>query len=147
ENCDLSLISVQDSSFREVKFIKTKVVGVNWTAADWPNIPPSKSPINFSECVLDYSTFIGLTLNRIKFENCKANDLEFSDASLVGADFRGTTLTKSRFNNTNLTEANFEGASEYNIDVTKNNLRKAKFSLPEAYALVHSIEHIFLKDG
>lgn len=143
EDCDLSLITVEDCSFREVRFKSSKVVGVNWISADWPRIS-SSSPINFTDCVLDYSTFIGLTLNKISFKGCLAKDVEFSEANLTSADFRDATLDKSRFNNTNLTQANFDGAKEYKIDIAKNIIKKTKFSVPEAYSLVHNMEDIIL---
>ena len=143
EDCDLSLITVEDCSFREVKFKNSKLVGINWLSADWPRIS-SGSPINFTDCAIDYSTFIGLTLNKISFKGCSAKDVEFSEANLTKADFRDATLTASRFNNTNLTEANFDGAKDYTIDITKNVIKKTKFAVPEAYALVHSLEDIIL---
>lgn len=145
EACDLSLITVRDCSFREVEFIDSKVVGVNWISAEWPRIT-SGSPINFKDCVIDYSTFIGLTLTKIRFNGCTAKDVEFSDANLTSADFRDTTLTASRFNNSNLTKANFEGAKEYTIDMGLNILKQARFTVPEAYSLLHSTTDLILVD-
>ncbi|MFT5196123.1 MAG: fluoroquinolone resistance protein [Cellvibrionaceae bacterium] len=143
EDCDLSLMTVENCSFREVEFKDSRVVGVNWISADWPRIS-SGSPVNFFDCIIDYSTFIGLKLNKISFKGCSAKDVEFSETNLTSADFRDTTLTSSRFNNTNLTQANFVGAKDYSIDITRNIAKKTKFSVPEAYSLVYSLEDIIL---
>lgn len=145
-DCNLNMVTIKDCSFREVSFKDSKMVGINWLAADWPKLL-SSSPINFQDCQLDYSTFIGLVLKKIKLKGCSLKDIEFSDANLLGADFRDSVLTASRFNNSDLSEARFEGATEYRIDITRNRVKKAKFSLPEAYSLLHSIEDIILIDG
>ncbi len=144
-DCNLNMITIKDCSFREVWFKQTKAVGINWLAADWPKLI-SASPINFQDSQLDYSTFIGLTLKKIKFNGCSLKDIEFSDADLSEADFRDAVLTSSRFNNTNLTKARFDGATDYKIDITRNRIGKTKFSVPEAYSLLHNIEQIILVD-
>ncbi len=36
ESCDLSNICVEDSLFNATKFFECKVIGVNWTSAQWP---------------------------------------------------------------------------------------------------------------
>lgn len=138
-DCDLSLVKVAGSSFRNTRFERCKVIGVDWTVAAWPDFL-ADSPISFDDCVIDYSTFIGLSLRKIGFQGCSAKDVEFSEADLSGADFRDAVLSKSRFRQTNLTEANFAGASEYSIDVTLNNVTKATFSLPEAMSLLRSLD-------
>ncbi len=145
-DCNLNMITIKDCSFREVTFQDSKLVGINWLAADWPKLV-SNSPINFQDCQLDYSTFIGLALKKIKLKGCSLKDIEFSDADLSEADFRDSVLTSSRFNNTNLSKARFDGATDYKIDITRNRVNKTKFSLPEAYSLLHSIEEIVLVDA
>lgn len=138
-NCDLSLMTVGESSFAGVTFEKSKVIGVNWTAAHWSKFLTA-APIDFHNCIIDYSTFIGLSLQGIKITHCRARDVDFSEADLSGADFSDTVLTASRFSQTNLTRANFAGASEYKIDVNANQIRNARFSLPEAVSLLYSLD-------
>ena len=146
EKCDLSLIEVPDSSFQSTQFKQSKVIGVNWTLATWSQFT-RHAPIQFDDCVLDYATFIGLTLQKISFQGCRLRQVEFSEADLTDANFQNATLTESRFRQTNLTRANFTQAVEYTIDVTQNIVTKTQFSLPEAYALLHSIEDIVLLES
>ncbi len=139
QGCDLSMIRLEDTSFSETRFVGSKAVGVNWALAAWPGYTV-ESPIHFENCVLNYSTFIGLTLHKIGFTGCTASDVDFSEADLTEADFANAVLTKSRFRQTNLTRANFVGATEYSIDITANTVTKAKFSFPEAMALLYSVD-------
>ncbi len=143
EQCDLSLISVRRCEFRQTDFRKTRISGVDWTAAIWSQLA-FHSPLSFHDCDISYSTFIGLKLPGIELVNCVAKDVEFSEADLTGADFQGTVLTQSHFRNADLTRANFTNAREYQIDLLKTKVSKAKFSLPEAYTLLHSMSDIIL---
>jgi fluoroquinolone resistance protein len=139
QGCDLSMVRFGDSSFAETRFVESKAVGINWALVAWPRYT-LESPIRFKDCVLNYSTFIGLALRKISFEGCTANDVDFSEADLTEADFANAVLTKSRFRQTNLTRANFVGATEYSIDITANTVTKAKFSFPEAITLLYSVD-------
>ncbi|HEX6384107.1 MAG TPA: pentapeptide repeat-containing protein [Anaerolineae bacterium] len=140
-NCDLSLARVEGSSFSNTRFVKSRVIGINWTLASWPKYP-LRPPIRFDECVLDYSTFIGLSLPGIRITGCRAKDVDFSEADLSEADFSKTDLSESRFGQTNLAKANFEDATNYTIDVHLNDVSKARFSLPEAVSLLRSLDII-----
>ena len=143
EDCDLSLVKIDGSHFRDVRFERCRLLGVDWTAAAWPRFHLA-APISFHECVIDYSTYIGLALPKISFRDCRANDVAFSDADLTEADFRGAVLTKSRFDGANLTRANLEGAKEYTIDLTSAITRQARFSFPEAISLLYSLDIVLV---
>lgn len=143
DDCELSLLKVEGSHFRDVRFDRCRLLGVDWTAAAWPRLHLA-APISFRECVTDYSTFIGLALPKISFRDCRATDVAFSDSDLTEADFRGAILTKSRFDGANLTRANLEGATEYTIDLTSTNIRQARFSFPEAISLLYSLDIVLV---
>ena len=143
QDCDLGLVRFDQSLFSETRFERCKMMGVNWTLATWSRFQ-SASPIHFTECVVDFSAFIGLTLRSITLQKCSAKEVEFSEADLSSADFRGTDLTKSRFQQTNLTRANFEDATNYSIDVNSNKLSKARFSLPEALSLLYGLDIVLV---
>ncbi len=145
KECDLNLMKVKNSVFSEVSFENTKVVGVNWMEALWGKNNLLGS-INFTDCTLNYSTFIGLTLRKMKLIRCIAKDVDFAEADLTQANCTGTDFTDSRFNHTNLTQADFTDASHYNISATENTLKKTRFSLPEAVSLLYSLD-IILKDA
>ena len=138
--CDLSLVKVPDSAFRDVTFDHCKVIGVDWTAAAWGPKGGVLNAIRFTACVINYSTFIGLSLPKITFTDCTAKDVDFAEADLTHADFRRADLTDSRFWQTTLTEADFTGATGYAINAGINTLKKTRFSLPEAIALLHSLD-------
>jgi uncharacterized protein YjbI with pentapeptide repeats len=145
KECDLSLMKVKNSTFSEVTFENSQVVGVNWMEAMWGKHNLLGS-INFIGCTLNYSTFIGLTLKKMKLTRCLAKDVDFAEADLTQADCIGTDFTDSRFNHTNLTEADFTDAIHYNISAVDNTLKKTRFSLPEAISLLHSLDIILKED-
>ncbi len=137
--CDLSLIHVPGSSFRDVKFEKSKLMGINWSEAAWAKEGLLNS-IDFYDCVINYSTFVGLTLKEIHITRCVAKGANFAETDLTEADCTGTDFLESRFLHTNLTKADFTGATHYAIDPTTNTLSKTKFSLPEAMSLLYSLD-------
>lgn len=132
----LSAISPTDSSFVEIKFAKSKVIGFDWTKA------LRIRELSFDNCQINDSNFKLLKLPGIKIVDCEAKDVDFTEADLSGGDFRDTSFEKSRFFKTNLTEANFGGARNYLIDARHNVLKKARFSLPEALSLLSSLDVI-----
>ncbi|MBI1276794.1 MAG: pentapeptide repeat-containing protein [Anaerolineaceae bacterium] len=146
KECDLNLLKVKNCIFSEVDFENSRVVGVNWMEAMWGKHNLLGS-INFTGCTINYSTFIGLTLRKMKLSRCIAKDVDFAEADLTQAICSGTDFTDSRFNHTNLTEADFTDATHYNISATDNTLKKTRFSLPEAVSLLHSLDIILNEQG
>lgn len=144
EDCDLRLVRFEASSFSETRFVRSQVIGVNWTLAAWSKFQ-SDAAIAFEGCALDFSAFIGLRLRKFTVKKCSAQEVEFSEADLSAADFSGSDLTKSRFQHTNLTKANFEGARNYTIDLTTSNVTKAKFALPEALSLLYGLDIVLVE--
>lgn len=143
--CDLSLASLKGCSFSGVTFKDCKLVGINWTEANWQSRGLLK-PVAFDDCTLNYSTFIGLKLPKLVMTGCVAHDVDFSEATLTGAKFQRTEFTDSRFLNTDLTEADFTGARQYSINAGANKLKKTKFALPEAIALLRSLDIILVDE-
>jgi uncharacterized protein YjbI with pentapeptide repeats len=114
-------------------------MGVNWAQADWAAAGLGK-PLEFLRSVISHSTFIGLSLNDLQIKDCVAIDVDFREADLSQADFTGTDLSKSLFKDTNLTEADLSQARNYLIDPGQNVLKGARFSMPEAIALLYSMD-------
>ena len=144
QRCDLSLVKWSGSSFQNGRFNNSKLIGIDWTKVAWHRFLKD-APIRFEECVLDYGTFIGLELHRLTAVSCSIKDVDFSGADLTAANFKGSAFTQSQFRNTTLTKANFQQAKEYTIDIQINDVTKAKFSMPEAVALLESLD-IVLED-
>lgn len=138
-DCNLSLLKVTGSKFRNVMFKTCKLIGIDWTRANWPNIQIS-STMDFDECSLNDSSFFGLCLIEIKMEGCQIQGVDFSEANCEEASFIQSDLLNSRFNKTNLNKADFTDAVNYSINVFDNQVSKAKFSLPEATSLLASLD-------
>lgn len=145
EQCDLSLIQVPESTFSGTRFEDSKAVGIDWTQADWAAVGLG-DPIGFSKCAISHSTFIGLSLKGFQVKDCIATDVDFREADLTKADFAGTDLSESLFLSTNLTEADLSTARNYHIPPEQNILKQAKFSLPEAMALLYSMDIVLTEE-
>lgn len=146
QQSDLSLVQVPDSAFSSTRFEDSKVVGINWTQADWPTTGLGNR-IGFCQCAISHSTFIGLSLRGIQIRDCVATDVDFREADLSQADFAGTDLSASIFGHTNLTEANLSRARNYHIDPGQNVLKQARFSLPEALSLLYSLDIVLIEEA
>ncbi len=139
KNCNLSNIKIPKSHFYDVSFEGSKLIGVNWTKANWPSIKVNCS-LKFYQCILSDSSFMGLCLRELEMIECKAHDVDFREADCLEADFSFTDFSNSLFNRTELSKANFADSTNYNINVFHNNIKKAKFNLPEAVNLLHCLE-------
>ena len=73
---------------------------------------------------------------------CLAQETDFAEADLSKANCLKTDFYKARFFHTNLTEADLTQALNYDINAANNTLKKTRFSLPEAVALLHSLDII-----
>lgn len=136
--CNLSVAKIYRCRFNDIVFEGSKVIGVDWTKATWPNITMF-SPLKFFKCIINDSTFFGLSLNEIVIEECKAHDVDFRSGSFCESNFTFTDFTGSLFNQTNLSEADFSEAINYQIDVNFNKIKGAKFSRHEAVSLLESL--------
>ncbi|KAA3648090.1 MAG: pentapeptide repeat-containing protein [Chloroflexi bacterium] len=141
-DCDLSLVRVDHSAFKGVTFENCRVIGINWPTASWGSKEDFVlvKPIVFFKCVLNYSSFVGLELEGLRLEKCIAKEVDFSEANLSQANFQHTDFLESSFRNTDLTEADFVDAKNYMIDPSTNTIKKARFSIPEAMALLYSMD-------
>lgn len=141
DDVDLSLAKVPGCVFTGVAFRRSKVIGVNWAEASWKKAGYQLlRSVDFYDCVLNYSRFFGLALENIHIHACIAREVDFSEAILRKADLRKTDFEHSIFRGTNLEEANLAQATNYFISPTLNVITKAKFTLPEALALLYSMD-------
>jgi len=138
-NCNISVIKITQSKFSDVVFDECKVIGVDWTKAYWPSMTFC-SPIKFHKCILNDSSFMGLNLQEIVIEECKAHDVDFREGNFSEANFTYTDFAYSVFNKTNLTGADFSEATNYNINIYRNEIKKAKFTRYEAVSLLESLD-------
>ena len=139
EDCNLSLAKVSHTRFRAVTFAGCKLVGINWTSAAWQRLATAAA-LEFRDCILNDSSFLGLALQELVVEHCKARDVDWRDANLSGAKLCHTDLTHALFSRTNLSGADLTGAVGYDIDVLNNAVRGARFSRDEAVRLLLGLE-------
>jgi uncharacterized protein YjbI with pentapeptide repeats len=142
KKCNLSLMKVDGTAFSNTRFEDSKVVGVNWVKASWgkAEIHQLLKSIDFFGCVLNYSSFMGLTLVKMSIKKCIARDVDFSETNLRQANCSFTDFMNSQFRHTDLTEADFVGATNYFIQPHLNILKKTRFSLPEALSLLYNLD-------
>jgi fluoroquinolone resistance protein len=136
---NLSNINLSFSRFMDTRFEECKLVGVDWTKADWPRFTLS-APIAFSQCIMNDSSFFGLSLNELILEHCKAHEVDFRNGNFTKAKFIFSDLTNSLFSKTDLREADFSEAQNYRIDIFQNEIKGARFTRLEALSLLDSLE-------
>jgi len=137
--CNLSVVNIAHSKFSDVTFDECKIVGVDWTQASWASFK-LPSPIKFQKCIINDSSFFGLSLEEMVLEECKAHDVDFREGDFCESNFTYTDFLNSLFNNTNLAGADFTEAVNYNIDIYFNEIKRAKFSRYEAVRLLNNLD-------
>jgi fluoroquinolone resistance protein len=142
KKCDLSLAQVERCTFTNTLFKDSRLLGVNWTKASWgkSELHVLLKTIDFTNCVLNYSSFTGLNLEKMVMRRCTALEVDFSEANLRAADCMFTDFTKSQFRHTDLTGTDLRGATNYFIQPGLNTLKKTRFSLPEAMSLLYNLD-------
>lgn len=138
-NTNLSNIKVDYSKFLDTTFNECKLVGVDWTKADWPRFHFS-SPLKFTQCIMNDTSFFALSLSELQLEHCKAHDVDFRNGNFSKANFTYSDFTNSLFMKTNLKEADFSEAENYDIDIFNNEITAARFSRHEAIRLLNSLD-------
>jgi fluoroquinolone resistance protein len=76
-NCDLNLVNLKDCVFSNTRFVESQIIGVDWTETALPRSKFIK-PVDFSGCVINHSTFVGLNLKKIGLTKCIAQDVDFT---------------------------------------------------------------------
>lgn len=138
ERCNLSLVDFSRSSFFAVKFEDSKLVGVDWTRATWA-VYHIDFELSFQRCILNDSSFFGLTLNELVLDDCKLHDVDFREGDFKDSTMIYSDFTCSLFMRTNLQRVDFSHSTDYAIDVLKNEVKEAKFSRFEALNLLDSL--------
>ncbi len=136
--CQLSLINLPYTRLFNVNFLECKLVGVDWTRATWSQYHKDFE-ISFRQCILNDSSFFGLTLQGLVLDECKVHDVDFREGDFSKAIMTYCDFTHSLFMRTNLQAANFTESSQFSINVLENQLQGAKLSKFEAVYLLESL--------
>jgi uncharacterized protein YjbI with pentapeptide repeats len=138
--CDLGLAKLPNCRFIEVEFKQSKLIGIDWTTVGTSSTDLIMFSVGFEGCVLDFSSFYGMSIAKTKMRDCSAKEADFTETDLSEADLRGTDFEASTFLHTTLEKANLIDARNYAIDPLLNKIRRAKFSLPDAVSLLATFE-------
>ncbi|WP_244238307.1 pentapeptide repeat-containing protein [Corallococcus terminator] len=118
---------------RDVRFEGSKLMGIDWTGVS------ANPEVNFEECGLPYSSFVGLSLRQTSFVRCVAREANFFDTDLTDADFTGADLTGSNFRGCTLTRTDFSGATGLLLDPARNKMKDTRIPNETAMSLAHSL--------
>ncbi|OUR96928.1 hypothetical protein A9Q84_11370 [Halobacteriovorax marinus] len=127
--CNLSNANMANTSLRDVQFIDSKLLGINWSVAQ------TTFQLSFLRSILDLCVFQGLDLVAAKFIESSLKEVDFSDSKLMKASFAETDLLNTIFNNSNLAKADLRGALNYYLEPEFTVIKNARFSMPEAMGL------------
>ena len=137
EKCNLSLMEAKTTNFVNLKFIDSKIVGVNWAKI--------KSllgiSLSFERCILDYSSFAEVNFVKSKIKECSVKNVDFSKSNLTECDCRGSDFDGAGFGVAKLIKTDFREAKNYTIDILESprSLKGAKFSHFEVENLLSTL--------
>jgi uncharacterized protein YjbI with pentapeptide repeats len=134
EACDLTMARVDKAAFREVRFRRSKLMGI-----DWSGVRGIAFSVSFEGCTLSHSTFADLKMQGAVIRDCKAHEVAFMGVDLSKALFAGTDLHGARFMDTVLVDTDLSEAVNYSISPQQNRLRRTKFSEEAVLALASEL--------
>ncbi|SOD18014.1 pentapeptide repeat-containing protein [Pedobacter xixiisoli] len=135
DGCNLSMVKFNDTGLDNVNFKNSKLVGTDFSVAK-----DFLFSVNFTDCILDYSTFVKKKNKKAKFIGCSLKGTDFSEADLTLAIFKRCDLSGTVFMRTILAQANLSEAYNFSIDPEQNNIRKALFSNSGLSGLLHKYD-------
>ncbi|WP_177761962.1 pentapeptide repeat-containing protein [Flavobacterium sp. I3-2] len=130
-NSNFNMVEVGNTSFKQVKFIDCKMLGVRFDTCN-----PFLFEAIFENCYLNLASFYKMKIRKAVFKNCNLVETDFTEAHLMESDFSESNLFRAIFKQTNLVKANFNSAKDYTIDPDNNDIKKAKFSIPGVFGLL-----------
>lgn len=141
-SCDLSLVRLPNCYLTRVTFVRSKLIGIDWTAAAATDAARALFAAGFEHCTLDYGNFHGLPLTGAALVACSLREATLTEADLSGADCHDSDFAGATFLRTNLTGANLIDARDLVIHPLSNSLHGARVSLPTAIALLAALDII-----
>lgn len=135
DGCNLSMVKFNNAGLDNASFKNSKLVGTDFSAAK-----DFLFSVNFTDCILDYATFVKKKNKKANFIDCSLKGTDFSDADLTLAVFKRCNLVGAVFMRTTLAQANLSEAYNFSIDPELNNIRKALFSGSGLSGLLHKYD-------
>lgn len=131
-SCDLSMVVMNDTAWRNVTFRDTKMLGVSFDVCKTFGLS-----FMFEGCLLDHSSFCGKKLRNTRFVKCRLHETDFSECDLTASVFDHCDMARVVFVQSNLESCDLRSSTGYRIDPEVNRLRGAMFSYPEVLTLLH----------
>jgi fluoroquinolone resistance protein len=123
-NCNLSLVKLTKTAFRDIKFKECKMVGLQFDQCN-----PFGLEISFDHCSLNHASFYQTKLKKTIFKNSSLHEVDFTQCDLSHSIFDTCDFTMATFENTIIEKADFTTSINYSINPEINKIKKAKFSL------------------
>jgi len=122
-DCDLSSANITNTTFKEVVFSNCKMMGLHFQKCSSLFFSAT-----FTSCVLDFSSFVGRSLEPLQFSKCSLKGVNFADASMMKVIFDDCNFDQAIFEGTHLKETDLRTSFNFNIDPQTNVISKALFS-------------------
>lgn len=135
DGCNLSMVKFNDAGLDNIHFKNSKLVGTDFSVAK-----DFLFSVNFTDCILDYATFVKKKNKKAKFVDCSLKGADFSEADLTLAVFKRCNLSAAVFMRSILVQANLSEAHNFSIDPEQNNLKKTVFSSSGLSGLLHKYD-------
>ncbi|WP_417888025.1 pentapeptide repeat-containing protein [Zunongwangia sp.] len=135
ENCNFSMTSIDGTGFRNVLFLDSKILGIDFSKCN-----EFMFSFKFENCLLDYSTFFRTKMQKTAFINCSLKQVDFSEVDLTSSLFTNSDLTGALFSRTVLEKVDFSNAQNFAIDPEQNSMKKAKFSANQLESLLYKYD-------
>lgn len=135
EDCNLSMMRLAHTGLKEVDFYSCKILGVDFSPCN-----EFLFSVNFSNCILDFTSFFRKKLRKTTFHGCSIKEANFTQADLTGSAFSDCDLSLTVFEQANLEKVDFRTASNFSIDPDLNRIKKAMFSLHGLPGLLHKFD-------
>jgi uncharacterized protein YjbI with pentapeptide repeats len=132
-SCDLARAKPARLSLRGATFVGCRLTGIEWSDL------AANPTVSFTECNLQYASFIGVNLTGTSFRRCRLIETVFADVRLTGADFAGSDLSGTTFEGCDLTRADFGEAVGLYLDASKNRVKGARISAATAMLMATAL--------
>lgn len=135
ENCSVGPVKVFDTSFRNVIFQNSKLVGV-----DFSKCSTSFFELHFLQSLVDTCNFSATKMTVSTLSDSTIRGCTFGETDLRKVIFQNCDLNGSAFHLAKLEKADFRTAKNYSINPASNKIKGALFSLPGAISLLHAFD-------
>jgi uncharacterized protein YjbI with pentapeptide repeats len=136
--CDVSLFKPTDCSIGGSQFEDCRMLGVDWTLANWPRVP-LHNPNAFIRCDLSLGTFTDLMLGAVRFEQCRLREAFFRNATLTGAVFDRSDCSGADFLGADLSGASLRNVAGLWLDPRSTRLEGATVDPATGASILESL--------